>query len=245
MNKPLDAAERENPWAEYWNSENVWASSSLWRKQMETFVRLSSEIMDYCENDKVLDFGCGNSHFAEIAAGRLGSVVCADVSEHYVKACKRKFASTTNVTVARVQLDMSDLSMLGAGFTKVICFSVLHYFAHLDHVAAFVRGMQQMCVSGAKMIIGDVGNRHRTFKDNVKALSFVLREGMFVDAARVVTRIWLADARYREIKQRGNSYLDVPDRFLESLGHDLGLKVTTLETQFTVNANYQNVLIEF
>ena len=122
---------------------------------------------------------------------------------------------------------------------------MLHYFAHLDYVAAFVRGMQQICVSGAKMIIGDIGNKQRTWKDNLKSLSFVLREGMFVDAAMVIARIWLADARYREIKQGGNSYLDVPDRFLESLGLDLGLKVTTLETQFTVNANYRNMLIEF
>ena len=245
MNKPLDAAERENPWVEYWNSENVWASSSLWRKQMETFVRLSSELMDFREDDKVLDFGCGNGHFAEIVAARLGPVVCADASEHYVKVCKRKFASTTNVTVARVQPDMSDLSRLGVGFTKVICLSVLHYFPNLDYVAAFVRGMQKICVSGAKMMIGDIGHQQRTWKDNLKAFSFVLREGMFVDAASVIMRIWLADARYREIKQRSNSYLEVPDRFLESLGRELGLKVTTLETQFTVNANYRNMLIEF
>lgn len=68
---------------------------------------------------------------------------------------------------------------------------------------------------------------------------------MFVDAASVITRIWLADARYRKIKQRGNIYLAVPDQFFESLGLDLGLKVTTLETQFAVNANYRNLLIEF
>ena len=80
------AAERENPWVEYWNSQNVWASPTLWRKQMETFVRLSSRAMNFCQDDKV------------------------------------------------------------------------HYFAHLDFVVAFVRGMQQMCVSGAKMIIGDTGN---------------------------------------------------------------------------------------
>ena len=212
---------------------------------MRTFVRLSSELMEFCRDDKVLDFGCGNGHFAEIAAGRLGSVVCADMSEHYVEVCKRKVASTSNVTVARVKPDMSDLSMLGTGFTKVICFSVLHYFPDLDYVDGFVRGMQQMCVSGAKMIIGDIGNKHRTFKDNLKALSFVLREGMLIDAVSVVTRIWLSDARYRKIKQRGNSYLDVPERFLHSLGLDLGAKVTTLDTQLTVNANYQNVLIEF
>jgi cyclopropane fatty-acyl-phospholipid synthase-like methyltransferase len=245
MSKSLIAAEPDNPWVEYWNSQNVWASSSLWRKQMETFVRLSSKVMNYCQDDKVLDFGCGSGHFAEIAAGRLGSVVCADMSEHYVEICRRKFTSTANVTVARVKPDMSDLPILGTGFTKVVCFSVLHYFSHLDYVVAFVRGMQHMCVSGAKMIIGDIGNQHRTFMDVLNAFAFVLREGMFVDAASVIMRIWLADARYRKIKQRGNSYLAVPDQFLESLGLDLGLKVTTLETQFTVNANYKNLLIEF
>ena len=212
---------------------------------MRTFVRLSSELMDFCSDDKVLDFGCGNGHFAEIAAGRLGSVVCADMAEHYVEVCKRKFVSTSNVSVARVKPDMSDLFTLGTGFTKVICFSVLHYFSDLDYVSGFVRGMQQVCVPGAKMIIGDIGSKHRTFRDNLKALSFVLREGMLIDAVSVVTRIWLSDSRYRKIKQRGNSYLDVPERHLQSLGLDLGLKVTTLETQLTVNANYQNVLIEF
>ena len=245
MSKSLTSAEGDNPWVEYWNSENVWASSNLWRKQMETFVRLSSEVISYRHDDKVLDFSCGSGHFAETAASRLGSVVCADVSEYYVDICKRKFAATPNVTVARVKPDMSDLYTLGNGFTKVICFSVLHYFANLDYVAAFVRGMQHMCVSGAKMMIGDIGNKHRAWKDNFKAFAFVLREGMFMDAARVITSIWLTDARYRKIKKRGNSYLEVPDRFIESLGGDLGVKVTTLETQFTVNANYKNVLIEF
>ena len=245
MSKIFTPTEVDNAWVEYWNSENVWSSSNLWRKQMETFVRLSSEVISYHHDDKVLDFGCGAGHFAEITASRLGSVVCADVSEYYVDICKTKFAATPNVTVVRVQPDMSDIYTLGNGFTKVICLSVLHYFANLDYVAAFVRGMQQICVSGAKMMIGDIGNKHRTWKDSVKAFSYVLREGMFMDVARVITRIWLTEARYRKIKKRGNSYLEVPDRFIESLGGDLGIKVTTLETQFTVNANYKNVLLEF
>ena len=212
---------------------------------MEAFVRLSSEIMDFCQDDKVLDFGCGNGNFAEIAASRLGSVVCADVSEKYVEVCERKFVSTSNVSVARVKPDMSDIAMLGTGFTKVICFSVMHYFADLDHVAAFIRGMQQICVLGAKMIIGDIGSKHRTLQDSLKALSFVLREGMAIDAASILAKLWLVDARYRKLKNKGNSYLDVPELFLESLGHELGLKVISLDTQFTVNAHYKNVLIEF
>ena len=143
--------------------------------------------------------------------------------------------------MAHVKPDMSDISMLGAGFTKVICFSVLHYFADLDHVAAFLRGMQQICVSGAKMIIGDIGSKHRTLRDNLKALSFVLREGMAIDAATILSKLWLVDTRYRKIKNKGNSYLDVPVLFIESLGHELGLIVISLETQLTVNANYKNV----
>ena len=68
---------------------------------------------------------------------------------------------------------------------------------------------------------------------------------MAIDAASILAKLWLVDARYRKIKNKGNSYLDVPELFLESLGHELGLKVISLDTQFTVNAHYKNVLIEF
>lgn len=234
-----------NSWVEYWNKENVWASSNLWYKQMETFIRLSSNVMNYSRDDKVLDFGCGNGHFAEMMLGRIDSIVCADVSEYYVDVCKRKFAAANNVTVTRIKPDMSDLHMLGPRFTKVICFSVLHYFMHLEYVDTFLRVMQQICVSGAKMLIGDIGSKNRTFKQNLKALAFVLREGMFVDAASVIMRIWLSDYHYRKIKRRGSSYLEVPETYIESLGQELGIKVARLETQFTVNANYRNILIEF
>ena len=239
------SAEQENLWVEYWNSDNPWSHSSLWRKQMDTFVHLSSEIMGYCKDDKVLDFGCGAGHFSENVAHSVGSVVCADMSDYYIQMCNIKFASTSNVIVRQVKPDMSDLSTLGTGFTKIICFSVLHYFADLDHVAAFVRAMQQISVSGSKMIIADIGHKHRTIHDILKSLAFVLREGMVVDVIRLLCKIWFADARYRKVKQRGNSYLHIPDGFLESLGDQLDIKVTALETQFTVNANYRNVLIVF
>ena len=245
VSDPAVSAEHENLWVEYWNSDNTWSHSRLWRKQMDTFVRLSSEIMGYCQDDKVLDFGCGVGHFAENVAHSVGSVVCADMSDYYIKVCNIKFAAKSNVIVRQVKPDMSDLPTLGSGFTKIICFSVVHYFADLDHVAAFVRGMQQISVSGSKMIIADIGHKHRTIQDILKSLAFVLREGMVVDVIGLLCKIWLADARYRKVKQRGNSYLHIPDGFLESLGTQLGIKVTTLQTQFTVNANYKNVLIVF
>ena len=245
MSDTAGSTGHKNVWVEYWNSDNTWSHSSLWRKQMDTFVRLSSDLMGYCQDDKVLDFGCGVGHFAENVANNVGSVVCADMSDYYVNVCNLKFASKSNVIVRQVKPDMSDISTLGSGFTKIICFSVVHYFADLDHVTAFVRGMQQISVSGSKMIIGDIGHKGRTIQDILKSLAFVLREGMVVDVIGLLCKIWLADARYRKVKQRGHSYLQIPDGFWESLGVELGIKVTTLPTQFTVNANYKNVLMVF
>ena len=237
--------EYRNPWVEYWNRDKIWSKSTFWRKQMEVFVRLTTGIMDYNANDKILDFGCGSGNFAEITADRVGSVVCADMSESYISMCSSKFAEVPNVSVARVNPDLSDLTNLGTGFTKVICFSVMHYFTDLDYVARFLSGIQRIAVPGTKLLVGDIGNNNRTWIDNFRALSFTLREGMFLDALTLITRIWLSDPHYRKIKQRGDSYLSIPDAYLLELGKELGLKVTVLENQFTVNANYRNVLVEY
>jgi len=212
---------------------------------MDTFVRLSSDLMGYCQDDKVLDFGCGSGNFAEISAHKIGSILCADMSENYVSICTNKFSEVDNVSVVRVNPDLSDLTSLGSGFTKVICFSVMHYFPDLDYVTSFIKGVQQIAVPGTKLLIGDIGNKNRTWIDNIRALTFTLREGMFVDALKLIARIWLVDPNYRKIKQGGDSYLSIPDTYLMELGAELGVKVTNIETQLTVNANYKHVLIEY
>jgi len=234
-----------NPWVEYWNKDNIWSRSAFWRRQMEVFVRLTADVMDYNANDKVLDFGCGSGNFAEITADKIGSILCADMSENYVSVCANKFSEVSNVSVVRVNPDLSDLTSLGSGFTKVICFSVMHYFPDLDYVARFIKDVQQIAVPGTKLLIGDIGNNNRTWIDNLRALTFTLREGMFVDALKLIARIWLVDPNYRKIKQGGDSYLSIPDTYLMELGAELGVKVINVETQLTVNANYKHVLIEY
>ena len=234
-----------NPWVEYWNQDNIWSRSAFWRRQMEVFVRLTADVMDYNANDKVLDFGCGSGHFAEVTASQIGSILCADMSENYVSICANKFSEVHNVSVVRVNPDLSDLASLGSGFTKVICFSVMHYFPDLDYVTSFVKGVQQIAVPGTKLLIGDIGNNNRTWIDSFRALTFTLREGMFIDAFKLISRIWLVDPNYRKIKQGGDSYLIIPDTYLMELGEELGVKVTNVETQLTVNANYRHVLIEY
>lgn len=245
MLKSVDDIESINPWLEYWNRKNIWANSNLWRKQIEVFVRLSGDIMSYGPEDKVLDFGCGSGHFAEVISERVGSIVCADVSEHFLGMCRNKFAAQPNVDVLQISPDLNNLSDLGSGFTKVICFSVLHYFDQLDSVAAFVEQMQKACTPGAKLLIGDIGNAHRTWKDYLRSLAYVVREDMVLDVITLTAKLWLFDRHYRRIKQGGQSYLHIPAHYLETLGVKLGVKVTRLPMQFTVNSNYLNVLIEF
>lgn len=232
------------PWANYWNSQNIWTDSALWRRQMQVFVRLSDQVLGYSKDDNVLDFGCGSGHFAELATDVVGTIVCADMSEHYVSLCQKKFATAKNVTVVRVAPDMSDLAVVGEGFTKVLCFSVLHYFAELDHVAAFVRGMQRCCVPGAKLLIADIGSEQRTWKNRFDALTFSLREGMLLPVVSMIYKTWFGDSQYRNVKSE-QRYLDIPDGYFDTLGQRLGVRATYLDTQFTINTNYQNVLIEF
>ena len=70
-------------WVNYWNSQNIWSDSALWQKQMQVFLRLTEKVLGYSNDDKVLDCGCGSGHFAELAADLVGTIVCADMSDHY------------------------------------------------------------------------------------------------------------------------------------------------------------------
>ncbi|MFQ5626465.1 MAG: class I SAM-dependent methyltransferase, partial [Methyloligellaceae bacterium] len=216
-----------------------------WRKQMAAFIRLSDQFMEFGPEDKVLDFGCGSGHFAEMMHTRVGSIVCADMSEHYVEVCRQKFSSIRNVSVVRVSPDMADLNQVGGGFSRAICLSVLHYFSELQHVEAFVTGMQQLCRPAAKLLIADIGNERRTWRDMAKTVRFALREGMLLDVAAMTLKMWLVDPGYRRVKAGGRSYLHIPDGYFARLGARLGIRITRLETQFTINANYGNVLVEF
>ncbi|MBI3764485.1 MAG: class I SAM-dependent methyltransferase [Chloroflexi bacterium] len=244
INSP-DSLRGIHPWLEYWNAENIWTDSALWRKQMEVFVRLSDGIMHYSASDKVLDYGCGSGNFAELIADRAGEVVCADVSEHYVAICKAKFAHARNVRVTRVAPDLRDLSALGTGFTAVNCLSVVQYFSHLGDVAAFVQGMQKACAPGARLLIADVTANRRGLKYGLRTAAFLLREGMFLQAATMFGKMWLFDSTYRKMRKGGATHLDIPEGYFASLAQELGARATYLPQQLTLHADHQNVLIEF
>mgnify|MGYP001226291667 FL=1 len=241
----MNKLNQKNPWIEYWSTDHIWSHSAFWRKQMEVFIRLTSNIMDYSETDTILDFGCGSGHFAEIMSHRIGSIVCADMSENYIQLCANKFADVSNVNVVEVKPDLSDLYKVGTAFNKVICFSVVHYFPDIDCVTRFLKGIQNIIVPGGKLLIGDIGNNKRSLNDYIKAVLFTLRQGMFLDALRLMTKVTLSDPDYSKIKQGGNSYLHIPDSYFMDISRELGIEITFLSSQLTVNSNYKHVLVEY
>ena len=98
---------------------------------------------------------------------------------------------------------------------------------------------------GGKLLIGDIGNNQRGINDYIKAILFTLRQGMLLDALTLMTRIRLSDSRYHRIKQGGNSYLSIPETYFTDISNELGIKITVLKTQLTVNSNYKHVLVEY
>ncbi len=109
---------------------------------------------------------------------------------------------------------------------------------------AFVAGMQRACIPGARVLIADIGNEQRTLRDLIKTLKFAMREQMLPDVAAMTVRMWFADASYRSLKQSGRSYLHLPAGYFKQLARELGVSITELDMQFTINANYKNILVE-
>ncbi|MGD0228371.1 MAG: class I SAM-dependent methyltransferase [Terriglobia bacterium] len=96
---------------------------------------------------RVLDLGCGtgfaSSTVLQRGAGRIGELVCADISPHMLAVCRSKLGSTPGV-----RFHLGGVESLGGEFGEfdlIITCSVLH---HISDVPSFLRGLVQLMPSG-------------------------------------------------------------------------------------------------
>jgi len=61
----LLTAEKPKNWIVYWNQDNFWTHSRLWRINAELFFRRAAPIVHFKKTDSVLNVGCGPSRGLE------------------------------------------------------------------------------------------------------------------------------------------------------------------------------------
>ncbi len=92
----------------------------------KSIYRKFAERLPLHESENVLDFGCGMGTVAFYAAKRLpdGVLVCADISQRWLKACKKTLRRYANISYVHYKKDASELGE--ETYDILYCHFVLH-----------------------------------------------------------------------------------------------------------------------
>ena len=83
-------------WIKYWDKENN-ISDNIWAKNNAYFFKNTLKIIDYSDNDIVIDIGSGKGFFAELIANKVKELHLIDTSKNSINFCKLKFKSYSNI----------------------------------------------------------------------------------------------------------------------------------------------------
>lgn len=140
-------------------------------------------------NENVLDFGCGMGTVAYFAAKRLphGQLVCADISQRWLKSCSKTLRQYDNIIFQILNVDSLSLSN---GFDVVYCHFVLHNI--LKHDLVLVIPFLAECLkSGGKLVFREPLNE-------AEKLNFIKR-------LVIQNGLSLKDSRITDIPYMGNA----------------------------------------
>jgi hypothetical protein len=87
-------------WRDFWSAPlaHDFQTEASWNKNAKLFAERSHTILGYRDDDVVLDVGSGPGATAEALRTRVAEVHCAEVSEAYITAARKRFQGSPNVT---------------------------------------------------------------------------------------------------------------------------------------------------
>lgn len=159
---------QQHSWQALWDSiavrhadDSVRASG---RSPDRSDIRVDCErierLLDFSQNDRVLDVGCGNGIIArELAPSTLEWFGC-DFSREMISA-----ASHHRIANARFLIGLSTgLPFKNRSFSKVVLYSCLQHHTTQGAITA-VSEAKRVCVSGGRILVGDIpdGRQKRPF----------------------------------------------------------------------------------
>lgn len=232
-------------WSGFWKSREVTSyRDTVWRMNMEYFVRATGPVMDYSEDDAVLDIGCGAGYLSELLHERVSEVHGVDISERYLETCRRKLSGASNCHFHQLDDEAyTDLGFLPSGrFNKIVCLSVIQYYEQPSDVERLIQSVRTVAAPGARFLISDIPTGASTGSDVTSLLALAWRERHLVDTLRYLAKMRLSE--YHSVRAR-NGVIQFPQADLEDMSQRLGLDAEILTDQLTVNRSRLHWLITF
>lgn len=116
-------------------------------------------LLQLCKDDVVLNIGCGNGLFEEQVATTVKKITSLDFSQTLLEKAQARNASSANV--AFLQASATALPFANAQFSKILCYSMVHYLSPGD-LDALLEECKRVAQPGALVLIGDISTEEES-----------------------------------------------------------------------------------
>ncbi len=233
-------------WRDFWSAPlaHDFQTEASWNKNAKLFAERSHTILGYRDDDVVLDVGSGPGATAEALRTRVAEVHCAEVSEAYITAARKRFQGSPNVTYHELGADYTNLEFLAPRkFSLILCNNVVQYYRSVAEVENLILSAKKVAAPGARMLIGEIltdsGVALRYFRDSLREARREKYLGLLVGGF-----MQLAKIRYMKYRNTFRT-LELPERELRGIIDRLGLDAEILDTQLSFFPHRVHLLIRF
>ena len=212
-------------WQVYW--ESLSDSQQLFREQSEEYLRNLDIMLRIDPRARVLDFGCGFGHVAEMLSSRVEELFLWDASANMRSHARLKLDGQRNIKF----LDLSDPKTPphDLRFDLILVNSVVQYMT-LDEFSTWLLRWRKMLAPGGRIVVSDlIPPDYQAIWDIVDLLRLSVRRGFLVRAIwQALGEIW----RYRSTR-RAQPLSRIGREELSERGRAVGLAFSCLPSNLT------------
>jgi len=130
------------------------------QEQLERCMEYALDLLDLNPaTDSVLDVGCGAGYMAERIAPRARQVIAVDRSKRLADRARRTLARFGNAEA--FQSEATSIPRPDGSFSKILCYSVVHYFPSRTYFESFLGEVRRLLESGGMALVADVPEKGR------------------------------------------------------------------------------------
>ncbi len=234
-------------WINYWDQDDYWCSSRLWKINTELFLGRADRIVKFKKDDTVLDIGCGPGFLEMLLAERVGSILAVDTSSRYLDMCRDNCQVHGNVSTQILGEDYTSLNIPGGPFTLLLCVSVVQYYKDMSEIEALIRSAQKIAAPGARMLIADLPLNRGYFGvawDGLCSFLMSIKHGYTMTFLKAAYDMYFSRLKYRMFSER-NDIIYFTLRDIKSLIERMGLNATVIKHSLSIYSNRPSILIDF
>ena len=122
--------------------------------EFEETIEYICQLLEFENEDAFLDVGCGVGYVLNRFAPLVSSVTGIDLSGQMVRQAKKNLKGQPNTNI--FQSGATSISQPDCSFTKILCYSVVHYFSSKKDLELMLFEFNRLLKPGGKVLIGDI-----------------------------------------------------------------------------------------